>query len=142
MRAVVGVPPQTPIYGANEILSNHRTVVGTCYRAEVLRWHFFPRFSCFLRLASRRSGGEVRPNQILVGQALVHDGAYNLGEAPAIVFLPMVEAESLLVQIAEHVEGVNADVGAFDGALEQAPEALQGVRVNEPNRVGLSVVDD
>jgi hypothetical protein len=101
-----------------------------------------PRFSCFLRLASRRSGTEVLSGQLLVGQALVHDGAHYMGEAKPVVLFPIVEAEGLLVQIAEHVERVNADVGAFDGALQEAPEAFESVGVDQAIDIPLSVVND
>ncbi len=38
--------------------------------------------------------------------------------------------ESLFVQIAEQVERLNADVRAFDRALEEAPEVFQPVCVD------------
>jgi hypothetical protein len=106
------------------------------------RFRLRPLFSWRLRFASRRSGGQVLADQTLVGQPLAHDGARDVGKSPTVVFLPMVEAKALLVQIAVHVERVNADVGAFDGALEQAPERLQAIGVNQPNSISLSMVND
>jgi hypothetical protein len=38
--------------------------------------------------------------------------------------VPLIERESPLVQIAEQVERADADVGAGQAALEQAPEIL------------------
>lgn len=107
------------------------------------RFHFFlPRFSWRLRLASRRSGCEVFSGQTLVGQALAHDGAHNVSEAEAVILFPKVEAESLLVQVSEHVERVNANVGALDGALQERPEAFESVGVNQTIDVPLGVVND
>jgi hypothetical protein len=61
---------------------------------------------------------------------------------PESVIPPVVKAESLLVQIPEQVERLDADIGAVDGTLEQAPEVLQAIRVNNAIDVLLSMVDN
>src|SRR5260370_12881235 len=55
----------------------------------------------------------------------------NMLETKSIVSqFPKVVPEYLLVQIPEQMERLNADVGAFELALEQAPEILQSICVN------------
>src|SRR5439155_21053144 len=81
----------------------------------------------------RPSGGgaeRVTPDQVLVRQPLADHGPYHVEEALAIVGLPAIEAERLLIKVAEEVERLDADVGAPDRALEQAPEVLQPVHVH------------
>jgi len=59
-----------------------------------------------------------------------------------IVALPRIEAESLLIQIAEQVERFHADIGAFDAALQEAPEVFNPVSVNIPLHVLTGMVND
>jgi hypothetical protein len=51
-------------------------------------------------------------------------------EAPTVIVLALVVAKRLLVQIAEQVERLDADVGSFQAALQQRPEILDSVRVD------------
>ncbi len=53
-----------------------------------------------------------------------------------------VVPEHLLVQIPEQVKGFDADIGAFQLALEQAPKVFESVSVNLPINVPFSVVND
>lgn len=111
----------------------------------VWRFHFRgfpPRFSWRFRLASRRSGTEGLAGQVSVGEALVDNHSASLSEAERIVFLPQVEAESLLGDVAEHMERIDANVGALDRPLQQAPEVLQAVGVDRPIDVSNCVVND
>lgn len=54
----------------------------------------------------------------------------------------MVKPERLFIDVAEQVERLDADVGAFQRTLKQAPEVLQPVRVNLPTDVLNRVVND
>lgn len=70
--------------------------------------------------------------QLLIGQATARDGGQNFREAPpvSVIVLALVIPERLLVQIAEQMEGFDADVGSFQAALEQRPEILDPIRVH------------
>jgi hypothetical protein len=48
----------------------------------------------------------------------------------------------LLIEIAEQVEGLDADLGVLDPALQQAPEVLDAVSVHVAPHIGLSMIDD
>ena len=69
---------------------------------------------------------------------LFHDG----GETLRIRGLAVVIAERLFVQITEQMERLNADIGAMQTALEQAPEILHRVRVNIAVRIFDRMIDD
>ena len=73
--------------------------------------------------------------------SLVHDGREDGLEASVVGVFAQVEREDPLVEVAEEVERLDADVGAVQTALEQAPEVLDAVRVYAPVDV-LGVVDD
>src|SRR5205823_1726028 len=77
--------------------------------------------------ALRRSGAQVRASQIAVGDAPSHNIGQYADESRAIVAGALIEAAHLLIHIAEQVERVHADVGAFDRPLQQAPEVFQAV---------------
>lgn len=81
-------------------------------------------------------------DEIGIGQALAVDSAGNPCEPSRVGVLALVESERLLVQIAEQMERFDADIGALDGPLEQAPEVLQSVCVDLALGVPLGVVDD
>ena len=68
--------------------------------------------------------------QIAVGEAQSGDARQHAGEASPVVVAASVEAEHLLVEVARQVVGLDADVGAPQPALEQAPEVLQPVGVD------------
>jgi hypothetical protein len=69
---------------------------------------------------------------------LFHDG----GEAFRIGGLAVVIAKCLFIEVAEQVEGLNADVGAVQAALQETPEVFHAVRVNISANVFLSVIDN
>src|SRR5437764_299558 len=70
---------------------------------------FGPRFKCPFALEPLLSG---LADQLVIGEALADDLPHEEAEAIPIVHrFAVVEAESLLVNIAEQVEGLNADVG-------------------------------
>ena len=80
--------------------------------------------------------------QLTVGQALACDLAGQPLESLTVAGLAGVEAEGFLVEVAEQVERLDADVGALDGPLEQRPEVLDSVGVNLAIDVLLGVVND
>ena len=77
-----------------------------------------------------------------IGHALADDSLDAHGEALGIVHLPIVVAERLFVNVPEQVKRLDAHVGAFQSALEQAPEVLHSVGMDLPVHIGLSVIDD
>jgi hypothetical protein len=80
--------------------------------------------------------------QVAVGQTPTSDLAKNLLEAVAVALVSGVESKGLLVRVPEQVEGLNADVSALEGPLEQAPEVLDPVGVNVALNVADRVVND
>ena len=99
----------------------------------------FPRF--------KRKGLEGRRFSHLAGefierQPLADDATDGHAEAFAICQLAIVVAIGLLVQIAEQMERLDADIGSVDAALEQAPEVFQSVSVDLPVNVLDGVIDD
>ena len=105
------------------------------------------RFGGSLRFPRRcrpSGGGEERvtPDQMLVRQPLAYNGPYHVEEALAIGCEACVEAERLLVEVAEQMERLHAHVGAPDRALQEAPKILHALRVNIAVYVGLGVVHD
>ena len=54
----------------------------------------------------------------------------SISDLLAVLMQPIVEAERLLINIAEQVEGLNADVGSMQPALQQAPKVLHRVGVD------------
>lgn len=85
----------------------------------------------------------VLPGHFGIGEALSHHVRGDMLEAKAIMLkFAKVEAEHLFVQIAEQVELFNANVGALQSALEQAPEVLKAVSVHATVNVAFRVVND
>lgn len=77
-----------------------------------------------------------------IGEALSDYVRGNVLETKSIVSqFPEVEAEHLLIQVAEKVEGFHAHIGSLDSALEETPEVLKSVSVNLPVNVLLGMVD-
>ena len=75
-------------------------------------------------------------------QTLPNDLAYAQIEAVTVGHvLAVVIAESLLIEVAESVERLHADVGATDGPLERNPVVFHSVRVTVALHVGNGVVD-
>ena len=67
------------------------------------------------------------------GEALAHHLGQRQFEAVEIVHVfPVVVAERLFVDVAEQVEGLDADIGSVQSALQQAPEVFQPVGVDIP----------
>jgi len=66
---------------------------------------------------------------------------HRLNEPARVRVFPLIEAEGVFVEVAEQVERINGDVGAFDAAFEQAPEVFKSVGVNAPVNVGFHVVN-
>ena len=99
---------------------------------------------CRGRIGSSRRLGLHLPGEHGIGDALADSGFRSLQEAPAVVVLvlSLVEAEGLLVEVAEEMKGLDAHIGSIDGALQKAPEVLDAVGVNVAANVGLCVVDD
>jgi hypothetical protein len=62
-------------------------------------------------------------------------------EPNAIVGLAGVEAHGFLVDVAEEVEGLDADVGSVDSALQEAPKVLQSIRVDLAVNVLYRMID-
>ena len=56
--------------------------------------------------------------QFLPSQSATFGGADSFQKAALIVILPLVELEGLIVQIAEQVERLNADIPPLEAALE------------------------
>jgi hypothetical protein len=86
-------------------------------------------------------------SQFLIGDTtasdMTHSHLKTVPVANEVVLLgAIVVAKHLFVQIAEQVERLNVYVGAFQSALEQAPEVFQPIGVNLPINVGLSMVDN
>src|SRR5260370_39884511 len=63
-------------------------------------------------------------------------------ETRAVRDLAAIEAESLLVHVAEQMERFDADIGALKTTLEQRPKILNSVRVDIALNVGFGVVND
>src|SRR5438128_2357555 len=72
--------------------------------------HFALRFPRPCR-RSRPRNRWLGADQALVGEALPDDRADRLDEAGAVCTLPLVEAERLLIEVAEQVERLDAHVG-------------------------------
>jgi hypothetical protein len=80
--------------------------------------------------------------EFFVRHAPSYDLFHNGGEAFRVRGLAVVVPERLFVQVAEQVEGLHADVGAVQPALQEAPEVFHRVRVNVAVDVLNCVVDD
>jgi hypothetical protein len=81
-------------------------------------------------------------SQFLVSEATASDMRHHAMKTLTIMFqVPIVVAEYLFVQIAEHVERLNRNVRAFQSALEKAPEVFQSVCVNLSVHLALRVVN-
>lgn len=100
----------------------------------------FPRFKRpnletrrFSHLAGKLCVGEFLPNDLL----------YRLLETTVIVHvLSIVVTEHLLIQVAEQVERLHANVGSAKAALQETPEILQSVSVDLTVNVGNGMVDN
>jgi hypothetical protein len=84
----------------------------------------------------------LRASELLVGEAITGDVAQRASAAVAIDGLARIEAERLLIEVAEELEGFDADVRAVDRPVQEAPEVHQPVGVYDAIDVCLEVVDD
>ena len=82
------------------------------------------------------------PNQSVIGETLPNDRPRHTAEPISIDGLSGVVAEGLLIEIPEQVKRLDANVGALDSPLQQAPEILQSIGVNLVPNVTLGVVND
>jgi hypothetical protein len=102
--------------------------------------HFLrPRLSCGNDFSARLRN--LRPGEAVVGETLADDALEGEREAGGVGATALVEPEALLVQVAEQVERLDGYVGAFDGALQEAPEVLAAIGMHVPVNVALGVVD-
>lgn len=95
-----------------------------------------------MAFSSRSRLTQLPPGKLGVGEALLQDGGHGVDKAASVAVLPVVEPEGLFVEVAEQVEWLDADVGAVDRPLQEAPEVFESVSVDVPLSVGLGVVDD
>jgi hypothetical protein len=72
-----------------------------------------PRRRWFLFTALLRSRGNVLPDRVCVGEALANDAAHGVNQPAHGFGLPVVEPEHLLIEVAEQVERLNANVDAL-----------------------------
>src|SRR5207244_2946415 len=104
------------------------------------------RVPCRLPRRWRWRGGFccTAPGQLTVRQAPPDDRSECFREAAGIAadVLALVEPEGLLIEIAEEVKRLDADVGAPDRALEARPEVLDSVRVDVISHVLLGGMID
>ena len=91
---------------------------------------------------SRGHGFGVLPCDLTPGKATAHSLLADDSQPLGVGQLPMVVAECLLINISEQVEGLGANVGASETALQQGPEVLHPVGVDVATDVLFSVVDD
>ncbi len=77
-----------------------------------------------------------------MGEAEILRLSHRLNEAVGVILFPLVEAVSLLVQIAVKVERRTVNVSAFDRPFQEAPEIFERVRVDVVSHVALTVVND
>jgi len=82
----------------------------------------------------------VTARKSIVGQTLADDVVSQSQESLTIAHLPVVETEGFFIQVAEQVERLNADVGAPDCALQEAPEIFAAVRIERRVAVHLDVL--
>jgi hypothetical protein len=79
--------------------------------------------------------------QIYITETLSHNAFNRLHESTRIVVFALIEAKCLLVQIPEQMKRLAINIGAFDAALEQAPEIFKSVGVNVALGVANRMVD-
>ena len=96
------------------------------------------RFPLHCRL--RKSG--IATSELGPCQPLSDESGDGFQESPLICVLPFIEAESLFVQVAEKVEGFDADIRSLDRPLQETPEVFQSVRVNAVFHIALGMVND
>ena len=103
-------------------------------------YHIAPTVSSWCRLSALRSPLRLAA-QLVVGQALSEYPADRPEEPISVLASTLVVPIRLLVQVAEQVEWLDADVGAAQGAVEQGPEVFHRVSVHHAVHILDSVVD-
>ena len=99
-----------------------------------------PRFSVRALIQSFRSNlaGDFGP-----GQTLSYDLSNSQIKAVTVVHVPaVIEPKRLLIDVAEQVERLDADIGAVQSALQEAPEVLHTIGVYVLIHVLDRVIDD
>lgn len=81
-------------------------------------------------------------NQFGVGDSSARAGVQDVLETSVVGQVAQVEGEHALVEVAEQVEGLNADVRALQTTFQQAPEVLKSVHVNSSVHVADGMVND
>src|ERR1044072_3590636 len=99
---------------------------------------FLPRLGRPLSSVTRR--GLAR--QFFAGQALACDGLDHAQEPVGVVALALVEAERLLVKVAEQVKRLHRNIRALNRTLEKRPKVFDAVRVNVAAHVLFRVVGE
>jgi len=92
----------------------------------------------------RRRKAFIACSEFFPSKALSKDASH-CSKEPALItafVFPLVEAESLLVEIAEKVKGFDGNIGVFDRALEQIPNVFHAVRMDVAFDVARRVIDD
>ena len=80
--------------------------------------------------------------QLGIGEAFVSDTVHDTMKAFSIIeSFPVVVAKRLFIQVPEQMERLDADICAFQTALEEAPEVFESVSVDAPVNVPLSMVN-
>src|SRR5579862_2550324 len=85
--------------------------------------------------------GLPSPRGLSVGESAPGDGSEYGLEASVVPEAALVEREDALVEVAEEVVRLDADVGAVEAALDEAPEVLDAVRVYATIDIAFGVVD-
>jgi len=94
-------------------------------------------FLCLPFLRLRRN----RPRELFVCEPFTGDAIHHPMESAGIIGFAGIVAVGFLVEIPEEVKRLNADVGSFDGPLQEAPEILNAVGVNPATNVFMGMVD-
>jgi hypothetical protein len=97
-----------------------------------------PRFRVLVDLRRYHLAGDFGPSQTLAND--LADG--QIKAVTVSHFIPVVKTKSLLVDVAEQMERLHADVGSMQAALQEAPEVLHAIGVNVAVYVFHGVIDD
>ena len=81
-------------------------------------------------------------NEFLIGESFAEDVPCGPLEPHPVISFAGIVPEGFFVQIPEQMEGLDVNVGALDGPLQEAPEVLNAVGVNLPVNVPFGMVDD
>jgi hypothetical protein len=85
---------------------------------------------------------QVLTSQHIKGETLAEHRRARFKETLRVGLLAVVEPVDLLIEVAIKMERFDGHVGAFQGALQQAPEVLHAVGVDLSFRVRLGMIDD